>query len=188
MNIDFKIGNRRTRSFDEEEMKMMRHNTSLWIGLATVAVGAGSAIYGANQQKKANQAAVSANQANADQTNQSAWNSYLLSRGVNPAGAATGTIPTNGQAVNTKLPLWANVSRPSGAAKGFRLTASGIGGPRLALGSNFNQPAPVVDPNAVAAGAGGGGAGGNNIKDILIGNPLGIGGKDRSWYDPLGIF
>lgn len=158
----------------------------IWGAIAVAAVGAGAAVYGANQQKKANQTAIDANNANADKTNQSAWNSYLLSRGVNPAGVATGQLPQNAQAVNTKLPLWASVTRPGTAAKGFRIGGTSAG-PKLALGgTGFSQPSTTVDPNAVAGGSAG--AGGNNIKDILIGNPLGIGGKDRSWYDPLGIF
>lgn len=105
---------------------------------------------------------------------------------MNPAGAATGQLPVNAQAVNTKLPLWAQVSRPGIAAKGFRLGGPSAG-PKLALGgTGYTQPAPAVDANALAGSGSGGG--GNNIKDILIGNPLGIGGADRSWYDPLGIF
>lgn len=160
----------------------------IWGALAIAAVGAGTAIYGANQQKKANAAANATNAENVDKTNDSAWASYLLARGVNPAGAKAGVLPSNPQAVNTRLPLWAQVSRPGTASKGFRITGGPNSGPKLSTaGTGFSQPAAAIDPNTAAAGSGSSG-GSSKVNDILIGNPLGIGGKDRSWYDPLGIF
>lgn len=82
--------------------------------LVVGALGAGATAYGANKQSKAQQAASASNAASQDKTNASAWASYLMSRGVNPNGATTGQIPTNPQAVNTRLPLWATVNRTAG--------------------------------------------------------------------------
>lgn len=59
------------------------------------------------------QAANNENQALQAKQNQSAWAAYLMSRGVNPNGAETGTIPSNPQAINSKLPLWATWKIPA---------------------------------------------------------------------------
>lgn len=160
--------------------------------LIVSAMGAGTAIYGADQQRKNNNTAIDANAALQDKTNQSAWASYLLSRGLNPAGSSTGVIPTNAQATNTRLPLWANVTRGGGAAKGFRLGANSGGGPRLALGGgSFNQPAAADSAGSPVAGNGEKSTIDKLRPDnlfVTVTNPLDIGGKDKTWYDPLGIF
>lgn len=80
------------------------------------ALGAGAAIYGANKQSKDNQKAIDANTASVNKADNSAWNNYLLTRGLYTGGGApTGTIPgmAPGGAVNTKLPFWANASAPA---------------------------------------------------------------------------
>lgn len=123
--------------------------TSVWIGIATAAIGAGTVVYGAQQQKKLNQAAQNTNANLQGLSNDSAWQSYLLTRGINPAGATAGTIPNNAQAVNVKMPLWAGVSRTGTAAPGFRVGKTT--GPKIAVLSNFNQPAPAT---AVASTSG----------------------------------
>ena len=86
----------------------------LWVGIGSAALGAGASLYGANKQSKAIQSAASQDAASQAAQNQAAWANYLMTRGVNPAGAATGTIPTNPQAINARLPLWAtaNFKRP----------------------------------------------------------------------------
>lgn len=146
-------------------------------------VGAGASIYGANKQSKAQQAASAQNQESVDKQNASAWASYLLSRGVNPNGVATGQIPTNPVAVNSRLPLWANVQRSGRASPGFRIGGAG-GNVRLAPSAPASAM-PVSEPVAAPVSSGGGSS---RTNDLLIGNPLGIGGKDRSFFDPLGIF
>ena len=82
--------------------------------IAAAIIGGGLSTIGglvaANGTKKAQQAANSANAAQAAEQNKFNWNSYLLQRGINGNGAATGTIPTNGQAVNTFLPLWSQLN------------------------------------------------------------------------------
>lgn len=84
-----------------------------WIAVATIgagALGAGVSAYGAKKQSKAVESANEANDARQAEQNQSAWNAYLISRGINPAGAKTGELPQNAQAVNSKLPLWATAN------------------------------------------------------------------------------
>jgi len=158
----------------------------LWVGIGTAVVSAGTSLYGANKQSKDNKAAQAQNAALQGEQNQSAWASYLMSRGVNPAGAQTGQLPTNPQAINAKLPLWASVKRSPQVAQGFRLGARKNVAPRLSMTPQNFQNTNAADADAAAVTPSKKGS--SNMNDILIGNPLGIGGKDRSWYDPLGIF
>lgn len=181
MNIDFKVGHQRERSFSETEPRVMRHHT--WAAIVVGVAGVGTSLYGANKQNKAQQAAVAQNNASQDKNNASAWASYLLSRGVNPNGVATGEIPINPTAVNSRLPLWANVQRTRGASPGFRLSGAG-GSARLAPSSPAGAM-PVAAPIAQSVSAP---AASSRNNDLLIGNPLGIGGKNRNFLDPLGIF
>ncbi len=178
-NLDFKIAGRRARSFSEDEPRLARHHT--WVAVGVGVAGVAASAYGANKQSKDNKAAQSQNVASQDEQNRLAWANYLMTRGLDPSGAQTGVIPTSGRTVNTRLPLYANVVRPGAAAKGFRVTGSTA--PRLATRSTT----PPVDP-ALAAAAPTASGGSSRANDFLIGNPLGIGGKDRSWHDPLGIF
>jgi len=104
----------------------------MWVGIGTAVLGAGTSIHGANKQKQAQEEANKANQASIANSDLSAWQGYLMQRGLNPSGVTQfGQIPTNAQAVNTKLPLWANV-RMNPAA----VTARTAGTPM----STTNQP------------------------------------------------
>ena len=142
--------------------------------------------YGSKKQTDAVEDANAANDARLAKQDQSAWNAYLLSRGVNPAGTATGTLPTSAEAVNFKLPLYARASfTKPGATKTWRKKGSTVAPGTLARGNtSFAQPA-ASNPYVLPAGSTGGSS---RTNDLLIGNPLGIGGKDRSFLDPLGIF
>lgn len=85
-----------------------------WIAAAGLAIGAGTSIYGANKQDKANKAAQAQNQAQQEEQNRLAWANYLMQRGIDPSAATqTGVIPQNARAVNTRLPLWAVKRRPA---------------------------------------------------------------------------
>lgn len=185
MNFDFKVGNIKRRSFDETETRYLRHHT--WVAIGVGVAGAAASVYGANKQAKSNKEAQASNAALQGDQNQSAWASYLLSRGVNPTGAQTGQLPSNPQAVNTRLPLWASVKRTPQAAAGFRLSGMKPSGPKLSMTPSF-QNTNAADQAAAAAAAVPQDKGSSKMNDILIGNPLGIGGKDRSFFDPLGIF
>lgn len=147
-------------------------------------LGAGASIYGANKQSKAVRDAASKNNEAQAAQNAAAWSNYLMTRGVNPAGAATGQIPQGAQAINARLPLWAtaNFKRP-GTTAGWRKKGS-VGAPNTLYRGGGMPAAPVADPAASVGSSGGN----SRIKDALIGNPLGLGGKDRSFFDPLGIF
>lgn len=185
MNLDFKIGHQRERSFSEIEPRLARHHT--WVSIGVGVAGAAASVYGANKQSKDNKAAQAQNASLQEQQNASAWANYLMTRGVNPAGAQTGQIPTNPQAINSRLPLWAtaNFAKP-GAKKTWRKKGSTPTAGTLSRSpQTFNQGAGYgVDPAAAAPASSG-----STLKnDLLIGNPLGIGGKDRSFLDPLGIF
>jgi hypothetical protein len=78
--------------------------------------GAVATVYGANKQSQDNKAAQAQNAQLQTQQNNSAWTNYLMTRGMAPTSPiSAGVIPTEGQyrAVNTRLPLWATVSKGS---------------------------------------------------------------------------
>lgn len=77
------------------------------VGAAVAIVGAGTAIYGADQNRKLTHQAQDANKLQNDQTNQLNYQRYLLGRGEGPGGAP----------VNTKLPLWASIRSVSSAPR-----------------------------------------------------------------------
>lgn len=160
----------------------------IWAAVAAAAVGAGAAMYGANKQSKDNKAAQAQNAGLQEQQNAQAWANYLMTRGVNPAGAGTGQIPTNPQAINARLPLWAtaNFAKP-GAQKTWRKKGSTPAANTLSRGTGYlTASTPGFDSHADLSSPA---AKGSSFKnDLLIGNPLGIGGKDRNFLDPLGIF
>lgn len=179
--------------------------SSLWVGLGIAALSAGASVYGANKQSKAVKAAAATNAASQDSQNQSAWASYLLSRGVNPQGAATGTLPENPQGINAKLPLWANAAFTSGP-KGWRKKGTG-GAPVGTLGPvTYAQPGPTADELA-AADAGDGAASGSGkrtfgtnlinstinaavpgLGTVLSGKPVTIKNVVKDAFDPFGWF
>ena len=67
------------------------------VGAAGIAMSA----KGAHDQKKAQRKALAQEQANFEAQQAENWRRYMLSRGVDETG----------RAVNTKLPLWATVTR-----------------------------------------------------------------------------
>lgn len=96
-----------------------------WVAVGTAVLGAGTSLYGANKQAHDQRAANDANRAAVDSSDRYAWNNYLMQRGVYGGNAPTGTIPgaQPGGAVNTRLPLWANLrtnSIPGAPAPGAR--------------------------------------------------------------------
>lgn len=106
--------------------------TGTALALSAAAAGVGATLYGANKQAKANQSAQNANIAQQDKQNDAAWTAWLMSKGVQPTSSVTyGTMPAAGasKAVNTRLPLWANVnfstSSPGTSGGGIRLVKKG---------------------------------------------------------------
>lgn len=165
-NLDFKIGFGRKRLADGEEPRTMRHHT--WVAVAiggSAIVGAGVGLYGANKQS---QAVADTNKQNAElqtQQNNSAWQAYLMSRGLNPQGSAAGVIPTNPQPINARLPLWANVNVTTGPKTWTRTAGrpSTAGAGRiLGLNTGGAPAAPMGYGMPVGAPAGGGGGGGGD--------------------------
>jgi hypothetical protein len=80
--------------------------------IASGVIGAGVNMHGANKQAKATSAANSANLASQQESERQNWIRYLMTRGITPtADTRTGEVPgaVPGGAMNTKLPLWANV-------------------------------------------------------------------------------
>lgn len=74
-------------------------------------IGSGIA---ANKAAKAQDKAMAANQAANDEANRVAWVNYLMSRGIKPKGnVKPGEIPTDYEAINSRLPLWANLTIPN---------------------------------------------------------------------------
>jgi hypothetical protein len=94
--------------------------------IGTAAVGAGTAYYGAQQQKKAVNATNNANAAQVQGSNDYNWSNYLATRGLIPTSpTSAGQMPSSSVAVNSRLPLWANVT-PDSTGGGFLRK---IGGP-----------------------------------------------------------
>lgn len=92
-----------------------------WVAAAVVGsslISAGVSAYGANKQSKDNAHAQDVNSALQQQQNDAAWTNWLLTRGIASTSGApipSGTFPAAGttRAVNTRLPLWANINLPS---------------------------------------------------------------------------
>lgn len=118
-DLDFIVGRRPRHKFDENgnENEPRTQKCYTWVAVAiggSAVIGAGVGLYGANKQA---QSQADAQKQNADlqtQQNNSAWQSYLMSRGVNPMGATAGNIPVGAPAINARLPLWANVNVATG--------------------------------------------------------------------------
>lgn len=72
------------------------------IAAAASVAGVGLSAKGASDAKKANKAALAQEQQNFEAQQAENWRRYMLSRGVDQS---------TGRAVNTKLPLWATVTR-----------------------------------------------------------------------------
>lgn len=100
------------------------------IAAGTAVAGTYMSYKGAQDQKKANQDAQNQNASQFAASQNQNWTNYLLTRGINPGpgGVKTGAVPTSGfTAVNTKLPLWANVSdTPSGGGFLIKKDAAGV--------------------------------------------------------------
>lgn len=119
--------NRRRRNARSEEEALAwdapqhpQFSYATWVALAVGGVGVATNLYGANKQSKSQAATDASNRAAIEQADQSAWNQYLMQRGLYAGNAPTGTIPgmQPGAAVNTKLPLWAKM--PAKTTRGFR--------------------------------------------------------------------
>lgn len=114
--------NRRVRHYDEADAlreagtahPRFSHGTMMWVAIGTTAAGIGTNLYGANKQAKTQARTDDQNRAAIEKADQSAWNNYLLQRGLYGGNAPTGTIPgmQPGAAVNARLPLWATMSFP----------------------------------------------------------------------------
>ena len=183
--------------------------SSLWVGIGALVVGAGTSLYSANAQKKASQAATNANVASQDKVNDSAWTAWLMSKGIQPTTpVSAGTIPTAGNysAINTRLPIWANVNYGTsapGSNGGMRLVKKGS--PTTAGITGFAKapavPVATTEGDAAAAASGGGK---NGAVDLAVkGAKLGVGtflaGGDpvlggvvannyKKVLDPFGVF
>ena len=112
----------------------------MWPLLIASAIGAGTSLYGANKQSKDQARANAENTAAIKEADQSAWQNYLMQRGIYAGNAPTGTIPgmQPGAAVNTKLPLWATVkmqpqATPGATGGGLRVVRRGTGTQQPAL-------------------------------------------------------
>lgn len=122
-------------------MAFVAANSSWIIPALAGAGGIAAGVFGANKQAGTIEDANKANIASQDKTNAAAWSAYLMTRGVNPNGAVTGQIPTNPQAINSRLPLWANANFATGRT-GWRKKGAG-GGTANTLS---RSPAPVYAP------------------------------------------
>lgn len=87
----------------------------MWVGIGSAVLGAGTALYGANKASQSTQDAINANKAAQDETNRLNYQRWLESQGVGP----------DGQPINTWLPRYAMVSRPTQVRPGFELFTGG---------------------------------------------------------------
>ena len=82
-----------------------------YIAAATAVAGTVSTLSGANKQSKDQAHTDDLNRAAVKEADLSQWQSYLMQRGLNPQGVTQfGDVPTNAAPVNTKLPLWAEMT------------------------------------------------------------------------------
>lgn len=91
--------------------------TMAWIAVGTAVVGGIASVAGENAQAGAISDAADKNAAAQRDQNNAAWSNYLMTRGIAPTGQVTaGVLPTAGSynAVNSRLPLWANVTSSNG--------------------------------------------------------------------------
>ncbi len=87
----------------------------MWVGIGSAAAGLIGTGIGANKQSQSDAAARDLNYRAQKEAEQQNWARWLASRGIAPGpDIQTGVIPGTvaGQVVNTKLPLWMNVSMP----------------------------------------------------------------------------
>jgi hypothetical protein len=161
--------------------------SSLWIGLGAIAVGTAGTLYSTNAQKKANQSAQNANQAQQDKQNDFSWNAWLMSKGVQPNAPLTaGTMPTPGgySAVNTKLPLWATMKMPSTSTSGKAASAAN----RVRLTGTAASPS-IAGADGQSAEPGKKGRGITLDPLNLMGDrPRTAGNLVKTTLDPLGLF
>jgi hypothetical protein len=108
-----------------------RFSRASWVAVAVVggaALGAGATIYGSNKQAKANESAADKNAALQEKQNQAAWANWLMTRGIAPTKSVeAGVLPSasDSKAVNTRMPLWANVNFSPTGSGGIRLVKKG---------------------------------------------------------------
>jgi hypothetical protein len=87
------------------------------VAIGTSVAGMGLNYMGARKQAKENRRTQDANAAADAEAQRQNWARYLMQRGIDPgAGVETGAVPINARAINTRLPLWMNVSRASPTA------------------------------------------------------------------------
>lgn len=130
------------------QQPLQRNMSAATVAAVAAVAGAGTAIYGATQAGSAQDSANATNAASVAANNNANWQNYLMERGINPDGAAAGTIPTNPQAVNAKLPLYANVNVSNGIPAGAtRWAKAGTPAPatNMTLATSA-APAPAAAP------------------------------------------
>lgn len=110
---------------------------SAWITGAAMVIGAGISYAGsqsaAGKNEASQKAALAQNRSQFDTQQLNNWNQYLLQRGTNPSGNTTVGGFGSGQPVNTKLPLWAQVSSGGTPSGGRRLVRIGSPAPTPTL-------------------------------------------------------
>ena len=103
---------------DEIEMEHPRFSYATYgliVAGGTALIGTAANMYGANKQSKADAEARRLTYAAEQEAERQNWARWLASRGIAPGPEIqTGVIPGTvaGQVINTKLPLWMNVSVP----------------------------------------------------------------------------
>lgn len=162
--------------------------SSMWLGLGSLAVGVGTSLYGASQQKKAIESANTSNQAASDKQNDSAWAGFLLGKGVAPTTPVqAGVMPSAGNftAVNTRMPLWSSMNTPTGKSRWQKIGGSTPAAGTLAITKFATVPTSTTTASSTTPTSIGTGQKLANILDPLN---VAIGNNRNNFLDPLGVF
>lgn len=91
-------------------------SVAAWAAVGIGAAGIGTSLYGANKQSKDTAHAQDLNLAAQKESERQNWLHFLMQRGINPdPNTPNGVVPgvPTGGAMNTRLPLWANIDPAS---------------------------------------------------------------------------
>ena len=94
---------------------------SVWVTGGIAAGGLVMNAIGANKQAQANADAQRQNKEQFEAQQLQNWNQYLMQRGIDPAGNTKVGGYGSGQAINSRLPLWASVQRTEKNPGEFRV-------------------------------------------------------------------
>lgn len=132
---------------------------SVWVTGGIAAGGLVMNAIGANKQSQDNAAAQRQNKEQFEAQQLQNWNQYLMQRGIDPTGNTKVGGYGSGQAINSRLPLWASVQRQEENPGEFRVVRRSampaaprtLAPGRLVAASPNGMPSAAAAPQLVAA-------------------------------------